>query len=166
MHDTVLPKLKKDTEEKQAEALSRHDDWTISLDGWTDSSGNSIVAVMLLDGETQHFVGCLRLGNHHSAVIMSQALQDLLGENIISKCKAFVTDSPSVMTRLRADFCAIFPHVTDVKCALHVLNLIMQDFIKHETVSSWAKDISALVAFFSSSSVDDIGDHKMVKPFI
>lgn len=74
----------------------------------------------------------------------------MLGDRI-KKCKAVVTDSPNVMKRLRLDFCAKYPWIVNVKCVLHVMNLIIQDFVKHDLVEPWAKEISILVTFFSKS---------------
>lgn len=63
---------------------------SISLDGVTDCSGNSIVAVMLIDGRTKHYIGNLDLGkDEHSAVNLVDALTDLLGVRFNS-CKAIV----------------------------------------------------------------------------
>lgn len=64
----MLPRLLNNAVEKQNVYLDGHDEWTISLDGVTDCSGNSIVAVMLIDGRTKHYIGNLDLGmEEHSA---------------------------------------------------------------------------------------------------
>lgn len=72
--------------QKQNEYLDGHDNWTISLDGVTDCSGNSIVAVILVDGRTKHYIGNLQLGmKEHSAENLGDSLVELLGDRI-KKC--------------------------------------------------------------------------------
>lgn len=151
MRDSILPKLKQNSLKNQDDQLQLHSDWTACLDGWTDCSGNSIYAVMMIDGETQHYIGNMNLGVQlHTADVLCRELMNLLGQRVHS-LKAIVTDSPNVMVRLRKDFCLINPWVVDLKCCLHVINLIIKDFVNFSLVKPWVSEISRLVNFFMSS---------------
>lgn len=66
MTSSVLPKISDAVEERQKEQLDRHDHWTVSLDGWTDITSNSIYAVMILDIGEQQIFGELEFGEDPS----------------------------------------------------------------------------------------------------
>lgn len=147
---SILPKLTAQVEERQVTSIGRYDNWTVVLDGWTDCSGNGIVAVMLCDQVEQHFLGRLELEGRHTAGNITSALKTMLADNLKS-IKAISTDSASVMVKTRADFCAANPHIMNISCFLHVLNLVCRDVIKCATVKPWAQKISQVVVFFSNS---------------
>lgn len=81
-----MPRLLNNAVKKQQVYLDEHDQWTISLDGMTDCSGNSIVAVMLIDGRTKHYILNLDLGmdEHPADNNLFDALIKLLGDRINS----------------------------------------------------------------------------------
>lgn len=57
--------------------IEKHN-WTLCLDGWEDSSHNSIVAVMLIDHSSNHYIGNLELdGVLHSAENIEATLKEL-----------------------------------------------------------------------------------------
>lgn len=135
LRNKILPALLEDAQAKVNESLSLHNDWTLSMDGWKDVSGNSIVAVMMIDPESQHYLGNLELDYLiHSAANLKVTLNNLLG-NKINMCKAIVTDNPRVNVRFREDFCSEHEHITNLKCVLHVINIIMKHFVNHKLMS-------------------------------
>lgn len=151
MRTKVLPDIDEKALAELLEWIKKHTHWTISLDGWTDCSGNYIVAVMLNDGSTKHYLGNLELKNDiHSADVLCDGLESKLGEYIYY-CKGIVTDSPNVMVDLRNKFCKNHPHLVNIRCVLHGINLIIHDFATCDVVKPWAKEISTLVSFFSKS---------------
>lgn len=60
----------------------------------------------------------------------------------IKSCEAVARDSPNGLKQLRLDFCAKYSWIVNVKCVLRVINLKIQDFVKHDLVRPWAMDIS------------------------
>lgn len=152
LRTVVLPNLAEKAKSEQAFSVEQHDNWTLSLDGWSDISGNKIVAVMMLDGTKKHYIGNLDVkpGERHTADRLVTALVSLMGDEMLKRCKAIVTDSPNVMRKLRKMICDKYPNMVNLSCALHFHNLIMQDLIKHSAVTGWAKDISRLCNFFTN----------------
>lgn len=151
LRTAILPKLQQEADEMEVKCLARHDGWTLSLDGWTDVSGSEIVAVLLLDGSTRLYIGNLNLRDkRHTAVNLYEALNDLLGDRF-ARVKGIVTDNPRVMNRLRDMVVDKHPHVVEMGCCLHVLNLVCKTVISSNFVQPWAKKTSRLVSFFSNS---------------
>lgn len=151
MRTKVLPRLYLEHKKQQVDCIEKHNNWTLCLDGWEDSSHNSIVAVMLIDHSSHHYIGNLELdGVLHSAENIEATLKELLGDNI-DRVKGIVTDSPNVNVKFRQSFCANNTHVLNLRCVLHVLNLIIKDLLQDPFVKPIAKDVSKLVTFFSNS---------------
>lgn len=151
MRTSVLDKLSSSVDKRQSDCLERHSNWTLSIDGWTDSSHNNLLAVLLEDKETQHYLGNLELGDEkHTADNIHRALVSLLGEKI-KLIKGFVTDNPNVMLKLRSQFCTEFPHIYNLKCVLHVLNLVSKDVIWSTEAKIIAGQINKLAVFFSNT---------------
>ena len=49
--------------------------------------------------------------------------------------------------------CEVAPGLVNLKCAVHVINLIMKDIITHEIVEPWAKSVFKSVTFFTKADV-------------
>lgn len=123
--------------------------WTLSLDGWTDISGNSVYAVLLICGTQQHYIGNLEIDlKRHTSDNILAALEYILGDHII-RIRAIVTDSPNVMKKLRADFCEKYSWVHNLGCVLHEINLVIKDVVRSESIDN--EPISTMVIFFSNS---------------
>lgn len=61
MRTTVLNAIMVKVLERQGLEIIKIYFWTISLDGWTDISGNSVYAVLLICGSQQHYLGNLEI---------------------------------------------------------------------------------------------------------
>lgn len=116
----IIPELQHKATTRQLECLKTHNNWSFSLDGWSEG----IVAVMLVDGRARHYIGILDITlSRHSADNYYLALENLLG-NKFDIVKGIVTDSPNVMKALRKMVTDSHPHIVNIPCALHVLNLV------------------------------------------
>lgn len=105
MMETVLPILHAKHEMATEERLKTQSNLTISLDGWTDISKNSIYAVLVLRGtQVKHFIDVLDL-NHirHTSENTLEALKETLKAHEIrwDQISAVVTNSTSVMIKFR-----------------------------------------------------------------
>lgn len=146
-----MPAIAAEVEKRQVQVIAEHTNWTLTLDGWTDVSSNSIYAVMLMDGTTQHYLGNLDFHqSRHTADNILASLEELLGERV-NYVKAIVTDSPAVMVKFRESYCKRNKGVVNLGCVLHVINLVCKDVIKLPTVLPTAQSLSRLVVFFSNS---------------
>ncbi|MBW0461390.1 hypothetical protein O181_001105 [Austropuccinia psidii MF-1] len=124
---------------------------TLSIDGWTDVSGFSIYALLLLRGQyIKQFVDILDLNlKRHTAENLVEAVKNCLDWKCISlkNISAVVTDSPSVMIKFQDK-----PYIMKTHCVLHAFNLIAKHFIMHPTMAPIVKGNNVLVNYFSNSS--------------
>lgn len=122
------------------------------------------MAVMLTDGNTQHYLGNLELKEDiHSADVLCDGLESMLGDRI-KYCKGIVTDSPNVMVDLRKKFCIKHPNLANIRCILHGMNLIIHDFANCDVVKPWAKQIYTLPSHTTGGTSCESGVIRMEKP--
>ena len=102
--ESIVGRLHRALMNERFAAIKNTDMLTVSLDGWTDSSGNSIYAVMLLKGdEFKCYIGNLDLYcQRHSANNIRTKLVDLLETYKIGMDRicAITTDSPKTMEKV------------------------------------------------------------------
>ena len=67
----------------------------------------------------------------HTAENLSQKIEEILNEIGIHRFSAIVTDSGSNINLARKTITRKFPHIINIRCIAHCLNLITKDFVKH-----------------------------------
>ncbi|CAG8470604.1 2522_t:CDS:2 [Cetraspora pellucida] len=100
----LLTEMFSDHLQKKLMTLSTLTDITISLDGWTDNSGNSIYGFMALKESQEIVLDILDLSIHrHTGDFLKNKLKEILVINGIKMpfIIACVTDNPLNMSRLR-----------------------------------------------------------------
>ncbi|OAV96461.1 hypothetical protein PTTG_26306 [Puccinia triticina 1-1 BBBD Race 1] len=138
----LLNKIKKQTQ------------MTLSLDGWTDNSGNSIYSLMALKGaKRKYFLDILDLHQkrHTADNIFLAPKKSLKSKQVeMDQICAITTDSPSVMTKLRRLVNAEHPHILKVHCVLHVFNLIAKQVVNLPSMANVIKTNKTLVNYFTT----------------
>lgn len=151
MVNKVLPEILKVVEDRQDNKLQRHNHWTGMMDGWTDISSNGVHGVLAGDTEEDHYIGNLPLnGKRYTAENLTKAFVELMGDRV-SVIKAIVTDNENTMVAFRRELCTKFPHILNLRCVLHTLNLVCQDVVQHRQIKKTVLEISAMVVCFSNS---------------
>lgn len=151
LRSTILPKITQDVLDRQKIQLEVHSHWTLSLNGWTDKSKNSVYTVILVDRNEQHYMGNLNLSlQRHTASNILNSLKSLL-EQRISKIGAIVTDNPNTMLRMTEDFCKKYPRVLNIGCILHAINLVCKDLVQSDMINDEAKSVCSLVVYFTNT---------------
>jgi hypothetical protein len=104
MTEKTLPMIHARCEVKIFKKIKEQKNLTLSLDGWTNNSGNSIYALMALKGANKkYFIDVLDLNSkRHTADNIFSAIKSSLKAKQISfnQICAIVTDSPSTMVKL------------------------------------------------------------------
>lgn len=158
LSDEILPILSAEVDLKLEDCVTDLCGGTVSLDGWTDISGISYYAVLLLtaDGNVKHYIGNIELTTQkHTAENILSGLKELLLKKGIFAQKhllGIVSDSPKVMIKLRKLFIADFPKCISLDCVLHALNLVTKDIIKSKSVELTVKRNLILVNYFRKST--------------
>ncbi|MBW0549116.1 hypothetical protein O181_088831 [Austropuccinia psidii MF-1] len=156
MTSTILPLLHAKHEAMILHQISSCQRMTLSIDGWTDISGFSIYALLLLRGQyIKQFVEILDLNlKRHTAENLVEAVKNCLDRKCISlkNISAVVTDSPSVIIKLQNLLTKDKPYIMKTHCVLHAFNIISKHFIMHPTMALIVKGNKVLVNSFSNSS--------------
>ncbi|KAH9813964.1 ribonuclease H-like domain-containing protein, partial [Melampsora americana] len=151
MMDTVLTQLHACYSVSAKAELKQNTDMTISLDGWTNCSRT----VLLLCGtRMKKLIDILDLDEvQHTSDDTLAALKIALHGQDVSweQIGAIVTDSPSLMVKLRRLVQEEYPHVIPLACCLHVFNLIIKKSLDHLDMKDTATNYQAIFNFFSSS---------------
>src|SRR5207237_3150896 len=70
---------------------------------------------------------------------------------VLDNFAAFVTDSGSNCRQARKIIEQRHPHVLNIRCAAHAINLIAADFSKIPIVATFIGDLNKVVGFFKNS---------------
>ncbi|CAG8850162.1 17307_t:CDS:1, partial [Racocetra persica] len=100
---------------EMVDRISEMSDLTLSLDGWTDVSNNSIYAFLLHKfGNINEIINIEEFSSirHTASNLLVAIINSLQNVSIdFSKIIAIVTDNPSVMIRLRKDISEKYQYV-------------------------------------------------------
>jgi len=155
MIEKILPMVHARHEVEIYEVLKEQKQLTLSLDGWTDNSGNSIYALMALKGaERKYFLDVLDLNSkRHTAENVFSAIKSSLRAKQVSfnQFCAIVTDTPSTMIKLQRLMNEEHPHILRVHCTLHIFNLIAKRILGHPSMEAVLKGNKTLVNYFSNA---------------
>ncbi|CAG8493613.1 1341_t:CDS:2 [Cetraspora pellucida] len=131
--------------------LEESNNLTLSLDGWTDVSGNSIYAFLLHKFENINEVINIEdfsITRHTANNLLIAIETSLKNINLdFNKIIALVTDSPSVMIRLRKNISEKYKHIISIRCCLHVFNLIAKEILSYKPYKNLIKKNLILQTF-------------------
>ena len=116
--ENTLPMVHARHELALLETIKNQNQLTLSLDGWTDNSGNSIYALMALKGsKKKYFVDVRDLhAKRHTADNIFVAIKSSLKSKQIdfNKISALVTDSPLVMIKLCVSSSSLVKRISNI----------------------------------------------------
>lgn len=141
--------------------IAEADNINVVLDGWTDVSRHSYVAVLFVFGGTSQYIGNLETRDErHTADVLYESLLALIKEYLpnnsdnepdVSKLVAVVSDSAAVMKVTKRKLVAAVPNMTDVPCVLHIINLINKDVVNHISMTDLYKGACKISEHFRRS---------------
>lgn len=129
---------------------------TIGLDGWEDASGRSIYAFIACSTTLKKSLVLDILdfsGKQQTAeFILNETINviERVGTNF-TKFNSIVTDNCSVMLKFRRLLCSRYPHIENVRCIAHSINLIASDYLKNQYVKETFQKCCKLVNYFRAS---------------
>jgi hypothetical protein len=123
------------------------------LDGWTDPSGKSLWNFIIHTADNHEYLWKLKDLSHlsHTSQLLKESIQEILEEIGNEKFSAIVTDGGSNCDAARQLIVKQYPHILNLKCVAHCLNLISGDILKHNFADRIRRRCSILVNFFNSS---------------
>lgn len=156
LRDVLLPQSVYEVDKENEELLSKATGLTIALDGWTDVSGESFVAVVLVfDGNIIYLGNIDTKSERHTADILKKGLCSLLDKNLTAaiqdKLIAIVSDSAAVMVCMKNMFIGERPKVLSIPCVLHILNLVSKEMVEHVSIEKYVTGAKKIAASFRRS---------------
>ncbi|GBC54372.2 ribonuclease H-like domain-containing protein [Rhizophagus irregularis DAOM 181602=DAOM 197198] len=133
--------------------LDAEDNLTLALDGWTSPSGKSLwnFVIHLSNGRDLLWKIGDFSGESHTAEFLVQQIQLVLNDIGVQKFAGIVTDAGSNVHSARNLISEKFPHIINVRCIAHALNLITKDLIKHEFAKRIIQWCTVIVTYFKKS---------------
>jgi hypothetical protein len=123
------------------------------LDGWTSPSGKSLWNFIIHFGNGRDILWKIRdfSGESHTAEFLAQQIQLIIEEIGIQKFAGIVTDAGSNVHSARNLISGRFPHILNIRCIAHSLNLITKDLIKHTFAKKIIQWCAVIVTYFKKS---------------
>jgi len=118
-----------------------------ALDGWTSPTGKSLWNFVIHTSDGKDILWCIQdlSDQSHTAEYLAQKIESVLSDIGIQNFAAIVTDAGSNINLARQIITQKYPHIVNIRCMAHCLNLITKDFIKHafETlILNWSNVIT------------------------
>lgn len=127
----------------------------INVDGWEDKAKRSLYAILFVCRDEQPAICDIvdLSGIRHTAENLMQAVESSVSAFGLSMSKVsnILTDSPSVMLKMRRDLVAKHPHLISAPCYLHWLGNLIRDIIAYPAANKLIKRNNELVHFFNGS---------------
>lgn len=141
LRNETLPELLDDVKTEQREDIANAEYINVVLDGWTDVSNISYIAVLFIYNGKSQYIGNLETGGErHNADVINRGLNTIIKEYLpvkdnepdLGKLVAVVSDSAPVMRAAKRMLAGDIPNLRAIPCVLHIFNLISQDLIKND----------------------------------
>jgi len=93
----------------------------------------------------------------HTGEYMAKQIDEVIIEIGHEKCNAIVTDNARNMEMPKTIICEKYPNIVAYGCAAHILNLLIGDIMKLQSISNVILDAKAIV-----KDVNNVYVHKSV----
>lgn len=87
----------------------------------------------------------------HTAENLVQKIEEILNDIGVQKFSAIVTDSGSNINLARKIITQKYPHIINIRCMAHCLNLITKDFVKHAFATRILNWSNVITTYFKKS---------------
>jgi len=124
-----------------------------ALDGWTDLTGKSLWNFILHTSDGKDILWRIQdLSNQsHTGEYLAEKIEEILNDIGIQRFAAIVTDAGSNINLARQIITQKFPHILNIRCIAHCLNLITKDFVKHAFATRILNWSNVVTAYFKKS---------------
>lgn len=123
------------------------------MDGWTSPAGKSLwnFVIHTPDGKDILWRISDLSDQSHTAENLAQKIEEILNDIGIQKFSAIVTDSGSNINLARKIIIQKYPHIINIRCMAHCLNLITKDFVKHTFATRILNWSNVITTYFKKS---------------
>jgi len=139
---------------KVSKIINEENDLTISFDGWTNSTGQSIYDYCLITEERDEYLWCSKNYSdipHHTGVFLGNEIIKIVDDIGPEKLAAVVSDNAPDARVARRILCEKYPYILNIRCIAHCINLITKDLCKHEFVVDTIRKVGIIHQYFTMS---------------
>ncbi|GES99151.1 ribonuclease H-like domain-containing protein [Rhizophagus clarus] len=136
-----------DRDLKQSEHL------TLALDGWSTPKMESIYNyIVTTDTRMEYLIGLYDYSSEsHTSEFLTEEISKIIEKLGSDKFAAIVTDNASNCQVARQNIHETYPHIWNIRCAAHAINLIASDLVKLEPIKKFINECGKINQYFSTS---------------
>jgi hypothetical protein len=126
---------------------------TIAFDGWSNPTSKSIYDYCLITEERKEYLWCSKdySGVSHTGIFLGEELIKIVEEIGPEKLAAVVSDNAANASLARKILCEKYPHILNIRCIAHCINLITKDICKHIFVVDTIRKVGVIHQYFTTS---------------
>ena len=139
---------------KLEKIINQETNITIAFDGWTNLTGQSIYDYCLITEERKEYLWCTKNYSeisHHTGAFLGEEIISIVDNIGPKKLAAVVSDNAPDARVARKLLCEKYPHILNIRCMAHCINLITKDVCKHTLVIDVIKKVGAVHQYFTMS---------------
>ena len=139
---------------KLEKIINQETNITIAFDGWTNLTGQSIYDYCLITEERKEYLWCTKNYSeisHHTGAFLGEEIISIVDNIGPEKLAAVVSDNAPDARVARKLLCEKYPHILNIRCMAHCINLITKDVCKHTLVIDVIKKVGAVHQYFTMS---------------
>ena len=145
MIDVKKEAVKKMVDQRTKNSIAQYGA-TICSDGWSDTNKRPLMNIMLVCPAGDVFLGSVdstgsRKDIAYTTETMVKYIEQVGAANIVQLC----TDNAAVMTGAMSSLLLRYPHMYKQGCAAHILDLLLEDWGKAQTVKDLVNDCRTMV---------------------
>ncbi len=127
---------------------------TIAFDGWTNPTGQSIYDYCLITEERREYLWCSKNYSdipHHTGAFLGVEIIKIVEKIGPEKLCAVVSDNAPDTCVAQRILCQKYPHILNIRCIAHCINLITKDLCKHTLVVDTIRKVGIIHKYFTMS---------------
>jgi hypothetical protein len=87
----------------------------------------------------------------HTGEFIADQIKDVLEEIDPNRFSAIVSDNGANVKLARKQICQLYPHIFNIRCIAHAINLMAQDIVKYDFANRLVHRCNILCTFFKTS---------------
>ncbi|GET00860.1 ribonuclease H-like domain-containing protein [Rhizophagus clarus] len=133
--------------------LEQSEHLTLALDGWSTPKMESIYNyIVTTDTRMEYLIGLYDYSSEsHTSEFLTEEISKIIKKLGSDKFVAIVTDNASNCRVARQNIHETYPHIWNIRCAAHAINLIASDLVKLEPIKKFINECGKINRYFSTS---------------
>ena len=109
----------------------------LALDGWTSPNGYSIYNFIIISNNKEYLYCLHNLSNlSYTTETFTKEIDNILSIVGVKKFSTIVTDNASSIANARRHISEKYPHILNIRCITHFVNLITKDILGRDVNQS------------------------------